>query len=889
MTGHIDTTGRTQAERESQRNEQYLAEVQQIAHLGNWWWDVVSNETYWSTELFRILGVDPRACKPSRKVFLERVHPDDRPLLEKNLATILSTHEPFSIDHRIVLPDGSIRFVHSVARLEYDAENIPVRIYGIIQDITERQKIEEELRVKERAIASAVSAIGMTDLEGKLVYVNDALVKMWGYESAEAILGESLPGFGEGEDISEAVKDLHGRGWHQGEDLGKRRDGSLFPIEFTASMIEDVTGKPYMVGSFVDITMRKEAEQKFSALLHSAPDAMVIVNDEGNIQLVNRQAEKVFGYAREELVGMGVECLMPERFRGKHVDFRTGYTEAPKTRQMGTGLEQFGLRRDGSEFPIDVSLSPMDTGQGVLVIAALRDVTERKQAEAALKDSRKRLLKAENVARAGFLDWNVKTNEIVWSEGAYELYGIAPGTPVTIEQTVGLIHPEDREFVNENLQMAVKGIRDYDIDHRMVRPDGKVVWVHARADLERDEEGQPTTLMGTVVDITERKAAAEELLQSEERFRHLMQQSPMAIEILSPDGQITEVNTAWMRLWGLNDEAEKAEVMAAYNVLTDPQVKGLGIMPLVEKAFEGERVVLPPIEYSAPRAAEEMGLEGVSLRTAWIQCHLYPIKHANGDIAYVVNTYTDITDLKHAERDARDQMDALARVDRATRLGQLTGSIAHELNQPLTGILSNAQAAELMLESDGWKRDEFAKIMSEIAADTKRAGDVIRGLRELYREHKEDLSPVDVNTVVAETTQLLHSEMVMQQVEFTTECAASLPKVNGNSVQIQQVLVNLIMNGVQAMSSVPRDERLIRVATASEENEVIVWVEDRGPGIDRDKIERIFEPLATWKPGGTGMGLALSNSIIEAHGGKLWAENRPNGGARVGFAIPVHQ
>ena len=177
--------------------------------------------------------------------------------------------------------------------------------------------------------------------------------------------------------------------------------------------------------------------------------------------------------------------------------------------------------------------------------------------------------------------------------------------------------------------------------------------------------------------------------------------------------------------------------------------------------------------------------------------------------------------------------------------------------------------------------------MNEIAADSKRAGDVIRGLRELYREQKGDFSPVDVNTVIADTTQLLHSEMVMHHVDFATECASSLPKVNGNSVQIQQVLVNLIMNGVQAMSSVPRDERLIRVATASEENEVIVWVEDRGPGVGPDQIERIFEPLATWKPGGTGMGLALSNSIIEAHGGRMWAENRSNGGARVSFTIPV--
>jgi signal transduction histidine kinase len=295
------------------------------------------------------------------------------------------------------------------------------------------------------------------------------------------------------------------------------------------------------------------------------------------------------------------------------------------------------------------------------------------------------------------------------------------------------------------------------------------------------------------------------------------------------------------------------------------------------------------IEYNGIRSAGEIGLEDVEPATLWLRIHLYPIKDAQGAVERVVAINVDTTELKRAERDAREQRETLARLDRAARLGQLRGSIAHELNQPLTGILSNAQAAELMLESDRWTREDLTLVMSEIVADAKRAGDVIRGLRELYREHKEDYSLIDINTLVAETTRLLHSEMVLQQVELTSECAAWLPRVNGNSVQIQQVMFNLIMNGVQAMGSMPRGERLVRVATALRENEVIVRVEDNGPGIDEDKIDRIFEPLATWKPGGTGMGLAISSSIIQAHGGRMWAENGPDGGARVGFAIPVPQ
>jgi signal transduction histidine kinase len=236
-------------------------------------------------------------------------------------------------------------------------------------------------------------------------------------------------------------------------------------------------------------------------------------------------------------------------------------------------------------------------------------------------------------------------------------------------------------------------------------------------------------MSGSLTDLTSRKLAEQERGNGEDRFRLLMEQSPLAIALFTPDGRIAEVNPAWMRGWGFT-ESEAARVMAEYNFLTDPQLEEYGIMPLVEQAFAGDSVVFPPMEYSGKRTMNELGLEDIEPRTIWIQSHLYAIKDERGAVECVVAINMDITELKHAERDAREQRDALARVDRATRLGQLRGSIAHELNQPLTGILSNAQAAELMLESGRWKRDELAKVMSDIAADAKRAGDVIRGLRE---------------------------------------------------------------------------------------------------------------------------------------------------------------
>jgi PAS domain S-box-containing protein len=387
-----------------------------------------------------------------------------------------------------------------------------------------------------------------------------------------------------------------------------------------------------------------------------------------------------------------------------------------------------------------------ETGRATRMSGSLTDIEHRKQAESALLDSRQKLIKAEQIAGMGFLDWDLKTNEIKWSREVYDLYGIDPETPATIELAIGLIHPDDHEFVKENLDLAIQGVRDYDIDHRMVRPDGKIIWVHARGDLEWDKGGRPTTLLGTVLDITERKMAEEEM---------------------------------------------------------------------------------------------------------------------------------------------RIQQDALARVDRTSRMGQLAGSIAHELNQPLTGILSTAQAGEIITRRGQYEPDEMAEILAAIAADAKRAGRVIHSLRELYRDQKRDLEPVKVNDVIDETVQLLQSEFIKQHAQVTTQCTSSAPMVKGNRVQIQQVLLNLIMNGNQAMSGMAQEDRHLHLETACDEKEVMVWVEDSGPGIDADKIDRIFEPLTTWKSGGTGMGLAMSQSIVRTHQGRIWAQNRPEGGARVGFTLPL--
>jgi PAS domain S-box-containing protein len=505
--------------------------------------------------------------------------------------------------------------------------------------------------------------------------------------------------------------------------------------------------------------------------------------------------------------------------------------------------------------------------------------------ELQLSDERYEL--AVSGSAAGIWDWDISLDTVHYSDRFKELLGYAledfPNSP---QEFWSRLHPDDFQATQQAVDQHLNEQVPFLVDCRLQIKSGHYRWFHARGQAIWDETGRATRMSGSLTDITERKQVEEALMKSEKRFRNLMERSPLAIVILTPHGKISQVNAAWMKQWGLSEE-ETAQVLANYNMQTDKQIEALGLTPLVERAFMGESIILPPMEYEGNRTIEEMELEDIEARSRWIQTHLYSVKDANGETDYVIGINMDLTDLRRAEQEALEQREALARVDRATSMGQLTGSISHELNQPLTGILSNAQAAELLIERGQLERDEMAEIMAEIVADAKRAGDVIRNLRQLYREQRVEFLPVDINAIVEETIQLLHSELVIQRVELTTEFAQSIPWLNGNRIQIQQVLVNLVMNSNQAMSDKARDDRRIHIVTAYDGNEVKAWVEDSGTGIDPDRIDQIFEPLATWKPGHTGMGLAISKTIIKSHGGRMWAENRPEGGARVGFALPV--
>jgi C4-dicarboxylate-specific signal transduction histidine kinase len=269
-----------------------------------------------------------------------------------------------------------------------------------------------------------------------------------------------------------------------------------------------------------------------------------------------------------------------------------------------------------------------------------------------------------------------------------------------------------------------------------------------------------------------------------------------------------------------------------------------------------------------------------------VEVGLNPMQTSEG--RFVIASVVDVSERKRSELEAARQRDEMAHLARVAMLGELSGSLAHELNQPLSAILSNAQAAQRFLARDPPQLDRVTEILADIVKSDKRAGAVITRLRSLLRKEEPQHQPVDMNEVVQEVLALMRSDLLNRQVGVRTELAPQLPAVTGDRVQLQQVLLNLLINGCDAMAGSQAQRDLTVRSKCGPGGHVRVSVVDRGTGIRTQDLERIFEPFVTTKPQGLGLGLAVCRSIVKAHNGRLWAANNPDGGAILSIEFPAN-
>jgi signal transduction histidine kinase len=482
-----------------------------------------------------------------------------------------------------------------------------------------------------------------------------------------------------------------------------------------------------------------------------------------------------------------------------------------------------------------------------LGVACLALTNAMRARGAALHEAERELSLVAASAALGVWRWDRDSDRILMDARARELLDVAQQKGAgTREDTFARMHPDDVIASRRMLREAID-TETYDDEFRIVSTTGASRWIRARGSVEFDDQGTPVALHGVLWDATERRTASE-------RFRALLDAAPAAILLVDARGRITLANANSSSLFGV---ASDALVGCTFESLVPCAPAGDDERESMSLARDGRQI---PVEV----ARKPMILDGES-------CTLV-----------VVN---DLTERKARDAETVRQRDALAHLSRVKVLGELCGALAHELNQPLAAIMTNAQAAQRMMRASSPDLAEVGDVLTDIVDSDRRASDVIRRLRSWLRKEHEEFAPLDVNECVGSSLRLIRTTLIGRGVVMELALGTRLPYVFGDRVQLQQVMVNLLMNGCDAMDGLPAPNRLI-VRTEAASGRVRICVEDEGTGIAEAVQERLFEPFETTKVQGMGMGLAVCRTIVEAHGGTIHAANNPSRGATVWFDLP---
>lgn len=618
-----------------------------------------------------------------------------------------------------------------------------------------------------------------------------------------------------------------------------------------------------------------EAVKQWQQVFEHNPVMYFMVDRSGTVINVNTFGAAQLGYTVAELIGRSVLDVFFEEDR----DFvRACVALCLETVDQSHTWEIRKVRKDGSVLWVRENAKTMlRANDGPIVLVACENITERKEAENALRQSEAYLAQAQELSHTGSFGWRAATGEITWSKETYRIFQCEEGTKPQIPFMLQRIHPEDRLAVERTTGRAAREGKDYDHEYRLLMPDGSIKYVRAVARATRDSGGR-VEFVGSVTDITATKEAERRLRESEQRFRDYAETASDWFWETGPDHRVTHISqhsdtvTTPAGLIGLT----------RWDIAPDADLE--------PEKWQRHREALDahvPFRDLVYRSRDRNG-QPIYVRTSG-----KPFFDADGSFLGYRGVCTDVTAAiraDQAEEALRKAQAELAHVTRVTTLGELTASIAHEINQPLAAVIANADACLAWLQRSPPDLKAARRSVEWIIEDGKRASDVIGRVRALAKRTDIEMVPLDANLVVREAVALVQREMASHAVSVRMELSSCLPKIFGDRIQLQQVLINLIMNGIEAMEDVHDRPRELAIRSAADgEDAMLVSVADCGVGIHEQAIDRLFTPFFTTKSGGMGMGLSICRSIIEAHGGRLSAAPNQSGGATFQITLPLHR
>ena len=490
--------------------------------------------------------------------------------------------------------------------------------------------------------------------------------------------------------------------------------------------------------------------------------------------------------------------------------------------------------------------------------------------EAGLRQFEERVALAAEAAQLGVWEFDLTTQRIWVSDKVRQLFQFPRTGDITHAEFQKRVHPDDRGTRDRVMRRALRTQSGYETEYRILLPDGKLRWIGGRARCLSQGDGKSTRLLGVSMDITERK-------QAQELFQLATESLPSGTVLVDHQGRILLVNAHVENLFGY----------------TRDELIGKMVDMLVPERFANAHVSDRAKFLAAPEArAMGAGRELFARRKDGtefpVEIGLNPIQTPHGLV--VLANVVDVSARLATEEETRRQREQVELLGRVSLLGEMTASLAHELNQPLAAIVNNATAATQYLEQDRLNPEELKDILNDVVADGRRAYDIMHNVRNAIKKGTAIRGPINVNDVVNAVTHMVQLDAAAQFCRVEMFLAQDLPAIEGDPTQIQQVLINLVRNAFDAMRDTPHSCRLVEIGTNyNGDGTISASVRDHGSGISDTARERLFERFFTTKEEGLGMGLAIVRSIIEAHGGSIVVENAEGGGARFHFCLPIKE
>lgn len=721
----------------------------------------------------------------------------------------------------------------------------------------------------------------------EIVYVNEQACRSLGY-TREQLESMTLDEIDDGLTIAEKqqiMNQIVEDGSAIFETINIRSDGSRFPVELSVTAHE-IGGEVLFCGIARDISARTETDEKLfasqRALQHKihelelAERRSILAMEGGRLGTFEWIPSQDEGYASDSfyrLFGQEPGAVAPtyrsfvEQAHPDDLPRIERIFGIGRLRRRPIAMETRIVWPDGSIHWIEIraQFAYSDSGDPTRLDGVMVDIDEKKSAETRLDARQHELQLALDASQMGTWEWDAQENRIVYSAQTNRIlgYGVTAGVS-HVEWFIRHIHPDDYFMIRRSIAKVRKSREYHHLEHRIIDARGQTRWIEIRGQFVYDAQGKVTHMRGVVADVTQRKQAEEEL----QLRRFAVDVAAEAMFTIDLDGFIIDANLVACDRLGYS----RSELIGMK--ITDISANDPALdfhQSVAETRQQGGRV------HVSRHRRKDGGILDVE-----ITARVFDYKGQE----YICASARDITELKEAEQKLRNLDQQLAHMNRISSMGEMASTIAHELNQPLAVIANNASLLELGDSAESIP--DFRTLTQTISSQAVLAGGIVRRMRGFCLNKAPTQSVVDLREVIEESIRLLEPKLRHAAVNVNTNMTTS-SSVMVDRIQIQQVLVNLIQNGIDAMKSNQETDRRLSLSVLDNDRFVRISVTDTGGGIDPDNAKRLFEPFHSTKSNGMGMGLPISRSIVEAHNGRLRFDNTGNGGATFHIDLPTLQ